>query len=109
MGFLIRSLREKGKQAIWANMNSPVLPDSSDRPLGRLVPNPKLKLAEQCREVMRFRHLARRTEETYLDWIERYVRFCREAAGRWVHPRECGARELRQFLSYLASERKVVA
>jgi integron integrase len=90
-------------------MNALLPPACSSRPLGRLVPNPKLKLADQCREVIRFRHLARRTEETYLGWIERYVRFCREQAGRWVHPRECGGAEVRAFLSHLASGRKVAA
>jgi hypothetical protein len=29
----------------------------------RLIPNPKLKLREQLREVMRFKHLSPRTEE----------------------------------------------
>jgi hypothetical protein len=33
------------------------------RPLARLVPNPKLKFLDQCREVMRFRRLA-------LKWVE---------------------------------------
>ena len=32
------------------------------QPLARLVPNPKLKFMEQCREVMRFKQLAHRTE-----------------------------------------------
>src|ERR1017187_8167354 len=32
------------------------------QPLERLVPNPKLKFMEQCREVMRFKQLAHRTE-----------------------------------------------
>ena len=47
----------------------------SPRPV--LIPNPKLKLADQCREVLRFQHYAYRTELTYLAWVERYVRFCR--------------------------------
>ena len=42
-----------------------------------LIPNPKLKLADQCREVLRFKRYAYRTELTYLGWVERYVRFCR--------------------------------
>ena len=29
------------------------------------LPNPKLKLLEQCREVLRFRHYSYRTEQTY--------------------------------------------
>ena len=41
----------------------------------RLVPNPKLKFMEQCREVMRFHRLALRTEEAYLQWIKRFIFF----------------------------------
>ena len=47
------------------------------RPRDGLAPNPKLKLFDQCREVMRFQHLSYRTEQTYLEWIKRYVVFCR--------------------------------
>jgi hypothetical protein len=55
------------------------------------VPNPKLKLLDQCREALRFWHYSYRTEQTYLHWIERYVRFCRsEGHGCWRHPRDCG-------------------
>src|ERR1035437_2583070 len=48
------------------------------RPLERLVPNPKLKFMEQCREAMRFHRLALRTEEAYLQWIKRFMVFHRE-------------------------------
>ena len=48
------------------------------RPLERLTPNPKLKFMEQCREVMRFHRLALRTEEAYLQWIKRFLVFCRD-------------------------------
>jgi hypothetical protein len=50
------------------------------QPLERLVPNPKLKFLEQCREVMRFHRLALRTEEAYLQWIKRFIVFHREKA-----------------------------
>jgi hypothetical protein len=50
-------------------------PPSAGRQL--FVPNPKLKLLDQCREVLRFHHYAKRTEETYVDWIRRYVVFHR--------------------------------
>ena len=33
---------------------------------------------EQCREVMRFRRLALRTEEAYLQWIKRFLVFYRD-------------------------------
>lgn len=72
-------------------------------PGARLVPNPEARLADQCREVMRFRHFSPRTEETYLGWVDRYVRFCRRADGTWRHPRECGAAEVRGFLGHPAA------
>ncbi len=93
----------------------------------RLVPNPKLKLLDQCREVLRFRQFARRTEEAYCAWIKRFVVFCRGTSGApgadspssiaesradgqgWRHPRECGSAEVRAFLTYLAAERNVAA
>ena len=41
----------------------------------RIIPNPKLKLLDQVREVMRLKHYAIRTERSYVDWIRRYVKF----------------------------------
>jgi integron integrase len=84
----------------------------------RFVPNPKLKFMEQCREVMRFKRLARRTEETYLQWIRRFILFHRKRmaggmgqAAKWVwrHPRDMGEAEVRAFLTDLAVERQVSA
>jgi integron integrase len=46
----------------------------------RFLPNPKLKFLDQCREVMRFKRLAGRSEETYLQWIRRFILFHREKA-----------------------------
>jgi site-specific recombinase XerD len=87
-----------------------------DRPSGELfIPNPKLKLLDQCREALRFWHYSYRTEQTYLGWIERYVRFCRgggtEAASSagWRHPRNCGEADIKAFLRHLASDRRVAA
>ena len=57
-----------------------------------------------ARAKMRTRHLALRTEQTYLHWLRRYVAF----HGR-RHPRELGAAEVEQFLTYLAVHRKVSA
>jgi site-specific recombinase XerD len=56
-----------------------------------------------ARERMRTRHLALRTEQAYLQWLERYVAFHRR------HPCELGASELEQFLTHLAVHRKVSA
>ena len=40
-----------------------------------IIANPKARLMEQVREIMRLRHYAIRTEEAYCDWIRRYVKF----------------------------------
>jgi integron integrase len=57
-----------------------------------------------ARERMRTRHLALRTEQAYLQWLQRYVGF---HGGR--DPRALGASEVEHFLTYLAVHRKVSA
>ncbi len=47
----------------------------------RFLPNPKLKFLDQCREVMRFKQLSHRTEETYGQWIRRFILFHRRPAA----------------------------
>jgi site-specific recombinase XerD len=42
-----------------------------------IIPNPKLKLLDQVREVMRLKHYSIRTERSYCDWIRRYIHFHR--------------------------------
>jgi integron integrase len=74
------------------------------RPMERLVPNPKLKFMEQCREVMRFHRLALRTEEAYLQWIKRFIFF----QGK-RHPKDLGEAEVKAFLTHLAADRLVAA
>lgn len=62
------------------------------------------RLLDRVRELIRIKHYSIRTEEAYLQWIRRYIRF----HGR-RHPRELGADELRSFLSDLAIRRNVSA
>jgi hypothetical protein len=57
-----------------------------------------------ARERLRTRHLALRTEQAYLQWLQRYVAFHH---GR--HPRTLGAPEVEQFLTHLAVHREVSA
>jgi integron integrase len=42
-----------------------------------IVPNPKLKLLDQVREVARLRHFSIRTEQAYVGWIKRFLLFHR--------------------------------
>ena len=62
------------------------------------------RLIPAARRVMRTKHVSRRTEEAYVRWIVRYVRF-----HGLRHPRTLGEREMRDFLSHLAADRNVAA
>ena len=53
---------------------------------------------------IRVRHYSRRTEETYLHWIRRYIFFHKKR-----HPQEMGEREVAQFLTDLAVRGNVAA
>ena len=50
------------------------------RQRAQFLPNPKGTLREQVHEVMRFFHYSERTEDTYWQWIERFLRFHRKPA-----------------------------
>ena len=50
------------------------------------------KLLDQVREAMRFKHYAYRTEETYLQWIRRYILFHDKR-----HPKDIGVAEIGLF------------
>ncbi len=66
-------------------------------------PNPKLRLMDQVREVLRYHHYAYRTEQVYCDWIVRYIRFHKAKK----HPIDMGKKEIETFLSHLAVNRNV--
>ncbi len=68
-------------------------------------PNPNLKLMDQVREVLRYHHYAYRTEQTYCQWILRYINYF----GGRTHPKLLGAKNIEAFLSHLATEGKVTA
>jgi hypothetical protein len=50
----------------------------------RATDKPK-KLLERVRDVIRLKHYSLRTERSYCDWIERFIRF-----HRMRHPSEMG-------------------
>jgi hypothetical protein len=68
-------------------------------------PDPGLRLMDQVRQVLRYHHYAYRTEQTYCDWIKRYIRY----HGAKTHPREMGKKEIEAFLSHLAVQQNVAA
>jgi len=71
----------------------------------KFTPNPKLKLMDQVRQVLRYYHYAYRTEQTYVQWILRFIHFF----GGKTHPRDLGTEDIERFLSYLAVSREVSA
>jgi integron integrase len=68
-------------------------------------PDPRLKLMDQVRQVLRYHHYAYRTEQTYCDWIVRYIKF----HGSTKHPRDMGKSEIEAFLSHMATNGHVAA
>jgi integron integrase len=62
------------------------------------------KLIDQVRTCLRLRRASRRTEDAYVGWIRRFIRF-----HGMRHPRDMGAPEITSFLSDLAVKRRVSA
>ncbi len=65
-----------------------VLLKPANTTMEKFVPNPKLKLRGQLREVMRFKHFSIRTEQAYWIWIRGFIQFHRKSSqGRsGTHP-----------------------
>lgn len=71
------------------------------------LPNPDARrpgLFEVMRSKLRMAHMSRFTERTYIGWVRRYIHFHK---GR--HPREMSAKEITEFLSFLAVKKNVAA
>jgi integron integrase len=64
-----------------------------------------LKLMDQVRQVLRYYHYAYRTEQTYCDWILRFIKF----HGGKTLPKDMGKAQIESFLSHLAVHSKVAA
>jgi integron integrase len=67
-----------------------------------MIPPPKL--LDQLRDAIRLRHYSIRTEETYVQWVRRFILF----HGR-RHPEEMGRSEITAFLTHLAVKDKISA
>lgn len=64
----------------------------------------KPKLLTQLRDKIRYKQYSIRTEQSYVDWVRRYILFHGKR-----HPAQMGAPEVEAFLTYLAVERHVAA
>ncbi len=90
-----------------------------------VIANPKSKLLDQLKEVLRVKHYSLRTEEAYGQWVRRYLVFCQDhrsaahpgplpiratnAEKKWVHPRDLGAADVVAFLNHPATVEIVAA
>ena len=63
-----------------------------------------MRLLERVIQAIRVRHYSLRTEEAYVCWIKRFIKFHKNR-----HPNEMGEPEITQFLTYLATQRHVAA
>lgn len=68
------------------------------------IPAQAPKLLDQVRGKIRLKHYSLRTEQAYTDWIKRFILHFGKK-----HPRDMGAAEVEQFLTYLAVNRRVAA
>ena len=62
------------------------------------------KILEQVSDAIRLKHYSYRTEQTYKEWIKRYILFHNKR-----HPSEMGSPEIQSFLSHLATEKNIAA
>jgi integron integrase len=59
---------------------------------------------DQVSDAIRTKHYSGRTEQTYKDWIKRYILFHNKR-----HPKDMGAAEIQAFITHLATEKNVAA
>jgi integron integrase len=62
------------------------------------------KLLDQLQDTLRTMHYSYRTEQTYLDWVRRFILFHKKR-----HPKDMGAPEIQAFLTHLVEDRNVAA
>ena len=67
-------------------------------------PTREPKLLDQLRGRLRVKHYSIRTEQSYVEWVRRFVLFHGKR-----HPRDLGATEVEAFLTNLAVQRRVSA
>lgn len=64
----------------------------------------KPRLLDQVRQIIRVKHYSLRTEESYINWIKRFIFF-----NNKKHPIEMGEKEIGEFITHLSKNEKVSA
>src|SRR5512135_2846981 len=85
------------ESTVWSRL---VLPNA----VNHEVPPKSPRLLDRVRERIRFKHYSILTEQAYVDWIRRFVRF---HGNR--HPSKLERGDIERFLTSLAVDRKVAA
>jgi hypothetical protein len=67
-------------------------------------PTEKPRLLDLVRGVLRRKHYSIRTEQSYVDWIRRFILFHGKR-----HPAQMGKQDVTAFLTHLAVRRDVAA
>jgi integron integrase len=62
------------------------------------------KLLDRLRDAIRLKHYAYRTEQTYVDWVYRFIIFHNKR-----HPQDMGVPEIEAFLTHLAVQKRVAS
>lgn len=62
------------------------------------------RLLDRVKSSLRLRHYSLRTQESYIQWIKRFILYHKKR-----HPNEMGKIEVESFLTYLATDRHVAA
>ncbi len=58
---------------------------------------PPKKILDQLRDVLRLKNYSYRAEQSYVDWVYRFIVFQDKR-----HPKEMSAPEIEAFLTYIA-------
>ena len=68
-----------------------------------------MKLLDQLVIACRTMNFAMATETCYLRWVEDYLRYHRDLAGIWIHPKNLREQAVQLYLSHLAVNRRLSA
>jgi len=63
-----------------------------------------VRLLDQLRDALRVKHYSYRTEQTYIDWVRRFILFHHKR-----HPQDMGEPEIAAFVTHLAVQERVTA
>jgi hypothetical protein len=60
------------------------------------------KLLDQLSDALRIMHYSYRTEQTYVSWVRQFILYHKKR-----HPREMGAVEINDFITYLVNQKRI--